>query len=1669
MNSFNKNRTPLCPLIFLTLTFLFAVDAYCQFAGGWGTEEEPWLIATAEHLDNIRDYLGANNDNVYFKQVDDIDLGSFPWNTGEGWQPIGPNFNLSFRGYYDGNYHTISNLTIRRPEANNQGLFGVIVSAGIKNLQLKDVDISGLNFVGGLVGVCRQSSLYQISVSGAISGRDNVGGLSGINQMQSEIDKCSSTVEINGRLRVAGLTGGHHSGAIIRDCFATGNIVGQSGSIGGLVGRSEEGLIKNSYSTGSVETPSTFFGGLLGSERDAAVTSSYWDTETSGVDRSAGGEGRTTAEMTYPYTDNTYEDWDFAAVWRNDRDRRFNDGYPFHYWAEPFSPFDLTAEVIEDEIHLSWTEPYKGAPDFYNVYRDGEFLAAAENNQYTDTEAIDFYRHLYYVTASFDDYESDASNTVITVKHPIPPFAGSGSYNDPYLVETAGQLSFIAHHQDAHFLQTEDIDLAESIWNENDGWLPISEYYGFDHPDNAVFSGVFDGNGHSIKNLRINRPIDNNQGLFSYTENAEILNVRLKNVQITGHRNVGGVVGFARNTIVEESSVTGEINGTSSNVGGLIGQSVGTGNYVRHCYTGTDVQGLSNVGGLIGYSTTTTFSIENCYTGGSVRGQLNCVGGLAGYSWGDVINSYTTSYVATTDTIYIGGLIGRSDFGDAINSYWNTDTTNQLISDGGYPKSSAEMLQAGNYEDWDFEEIWAIAEGSSFPRLYWQEEDINQIIPGPYSLRAVSGSSVVRLSWQPPITGNITQYKLYRDNQMITEIAADHTEYTDTSVRNFNSYSYRVVALLDNERYTSFSNPAIAVPFTFAGGDGTINNPYLVESAHQLHAVKTQLDKHYRQTADIYLDDSHWYEGTGWQPIGNSAVNSFTGSYDGGGHRITGLRTHNPETDYQGLFGYIRNATIRNLGIINGEVTGRNYVGGLAGKAIGSTIENCFFYGEVTSRGVDTGGLAGTNRNGRIVRCFTYGTVNANDHNVGGLVGRNENSLVDQCYSMADVTVTPVTDFLTYDIGGLVGFNTNNSVIRDSGAGGNVHAVLARRVGGLAGDNSLTDGELGSTIIRSYAVGNVFGDSWVGGLVGRNYSSPAATTRSLITKSYSTGEVYSLSHNTGGLVARNDNAVIEKSYSNSNVGVQSANSPYNQGGLVGRNTIGAIVRNCYATGDVNGHARVASVVGDNFRDTGEPVTISHVYGTGSLSRTGGLPIGGVSARNEGGEVNYSYWNVETTGVPASHGGSGRNTEAMTYPYTETYRGWDFENIWTDDTDSSRNDGYPYFRWQRFVSNIALRGAAEMEIPLTGLKRYEYQVRLYDHADYSMPVETVTWQISDRDGYDNVSSNQVTIDDIGNVTVRHTASPGEIIVRAASTVNPAIYAELEVQLARAEIRPYPAAAVNPEPEHRAEAVSIKLDRLSWQYQTNITHKKPLGFRVYFSEKEEFGDDYQWIEYSEDQDYYYSKLTDYLQSETTYYWQVIPTTREPERRAEGGELRAKGGELRAESVGLRAKGVEQRATSQGQRAKGGELRAKGQGQRAKSGELRAEGVGQRAKRRETGDAVNCPVWSFTTRIDLDIEDETDVPMVTRLHRNFPNPFNPYTFISFDVAERTEVTIDIFNIKGSKVINLYSQKTEPGSYQIIWTGNNDRGIKVSSGVYFYRMRTGSFTAEDKMLLLK
>ncbi|KQC03899.1 MAG: hypothetical protein APR54_02240 [Candidatus Cloacimonas sp. SDB] len=98
-----------------------------------------------------------------------------------------------------------------------------------------------------------------------------------------------------------------------------------------------------------------------------------------------------------------------------------------------------------------------------------------------------------------------------------------------------------------------------------------------------------------------------------------------------------------------------------------------------------------------------------------------------------------------------------------------------------------------------------------------------------------------------------------------------------------------------------------------------------------------------------------------------------------------------------------------------------------------------------------------------------------------------------------------------------------------------------------------------------------------------------------------------------------------------------------------------------------------------------------------------------------------------------------------------------------------------------------------------------------------------------------------------------------------------------------------------------------------------------------------------------------------------------------------------------------------------------------------------------------------------------NNTAIPLVTELTGNYPNPFNPITRINFALCEQSEVNIEIYNIKGEKVTTLVNELMDAGYYSLTWNSTDQYQKKVSSGVYFYKMRAGNYTSTKKMILMK
>ena len=275
--------------LLVVMAAMIVVFNLTAFAGGDGSESDPYWVTNPTELDDVR-----NNMTSHFIQMADIDLDVAPYNSGEGWLQIGSQETGSFRGVYDGNGYIISNLYINRPDAIRVGLFGLSNYAVMKNITIENANVTGSSMVGPLIGHFYRSTIEKCATSGEVHG-SYAGGMFGWNYQGTALNSYSRT-DVYGTVRIFGF---------------------------GDSSNSDDYPLVNCYSTGSINTVDTGYGF---SEVHTSIQNCFWDIETSGYDTGSGGTGKTTEDMK---TESTFTNagWDFTDNWAIDPG--INDGYPY--------------------------------------------------------------------------------------------------------------------------------------------------------------------------------------------------------------------------------------------------------------------------------------------------------------------------------------------------------------------------------------------------------------------------------------------------------------------------------------------------------------------------------------------------------------------------------------------------------------------------------------------------------------------------------------------------------------------------------------------------------------------------------------------------------------------------------------------------------------------------------------------------------------------------------------------------------------------------------------------------------------------------------------------------------------------------------------------------------------------------------------------------------------------------------------------------------------------------------------------------------------------------------------------------------------------------------------------------------------------------------------------
>lgn len=649
---------------------------------GSGTLTDPYVIS------DINDLINLSADTLFwddhFIQTANIDASETSgWNDSTGWMPIG-NALKKFSGVYNGNGHVVSGLYISRPNSDYQGFFGWTSKAVIKNLGIEDFNFEGFNFVAGLTSF-NESDVSYCFASGNASGNDYVGILLGMNYNYSSVSNCYSIGSSTGRNQVGGLIGSNFSKTITEYCYSVGTVSGTTG-VGGFMGNNTSNVV-----------------------------ASFWSAQVNGLVTSKVGIEKSEEEMQLRSVFLGF-DWDFKGetvkgtdeIWNIGNGR--NNGLPYLNWQYDSDPTmaylstipadsitistaisggeitsDGGAEITERGICLS-RSIMPSIDD--TITSDGNGTGSYISFFYRLERNTTYYMRAYAVNVAGISYGDQISFTTKLLD-------GSGTDEIPYEIATIGDLKALSENTalwNKIFIQTSDIDATEtSGWNKGEGWISVG---------NSIdkFSGTYNGGGHIINGLYINRPESSYLGLFGWTNNATIKNLGLNDLDFNGNYGIGGISGNNYNSSIRMCFTSGNIKGTS-NVGGLVGR-----NYtskIENCYSLVNVSGSDNIGGLVG-SNNKESVIDKSFSNGRVEGITN-TGGLAGSN-----NAYVQ------------------------NSFWDKETSMQIASSGGIGIAAKEMKYRPEYinQEWDFKgnadtlclDIWNINDNrnNGYPYFDWQ-------------------------------------------------------------------------------------------------------------------------------------------------------------------------------------------------------------------------------------------------------------------------------------------------------------------------------------------------------------------------------------------------------------------------------------------------------------------------------------------------------------------------------------------------------------------------------------------------------------------------------------------------------------------------------------------------------------------------------------------------------------------------------------------------------------------------------------------------------------------------------------------------------------------------------------------------------------------------------------
>lgn len=573
----------------------------------------------------------------------------------------------------------------------------------------------------------------------------------------------------------------------------------------------------------------------------------------------------------------------------------------------------------------------------------------------------------------------EGENSTAVSENEAADFEGEGEENDPYLIEDVEDLKKLAEnvkngtdYEGKYFQLTVNIDL------KNEEWTPIGTivYTGeFGRSEERYFKGTFDGDGHQIANLTI-----------------------------TGRNEYVGLFGYVRNATIQNCNVAGEVSGYNA-VGGIVGAVDGKTNNILNCSFQGNVTGNVYVGGIVG-QVQNQCEVSSCYAIGTVHGGNDKVGGIAGEGRGAIKNCYALADVSAGGK-FVGGIAGDASSVTIENCYYSGEVS---------ARGSAGGI-VGNVWRGTIQNCVSLAESVT-------GSNTNRIVGNIYNLTLTNN-----YAWSDPalsaddatgLNGADLTYTNGTLSKQFSEIFGE-----DNSAWQFTDNGLPILKDVGGTQLSELPKCMTGVGFD---GFGIKTNPYLIEDAEDLKLLAEKVNSgeayantYFKQTADIDLNNE-----TNWTPIGTVTndgkdARPFKGTFDGDGYKITKLKVTG-NSDNAGLFGNVWGATIQNCNV-TGEIEGNNFVGGIVGSTGKNTkILNCSFQGDVKGNEC-VGGIAGWGV-GKIKNCYALADVTAASAGAGGIAGKAYGVTIENCYYSGRVSASRFA-------GGIAGYVSGAKTIRN--------------------------------------------------------------------------------------------------------------------------------------------------------------------------------------------------------------------------------------------------------------------------------------------------------------------------------------------------------------------------------------------------------------------------------------------------------------------------------------------------------------------------------------------------------------------------------------------------------------------------------------------------------------